>query len=125
MLELVINKKEYSNGMIYPYIEGLGHISFNSEDSNELFIPSGVGSDYTEELAITKLKEEGILSKNQEHSLTGFWCPNEEGNYKMRAYFSESDSFENIINPVLAYVHKENKIDKDLSWVKIFNISVE
>jgi len=124
MLELVINKTEYSSGMIYPHIEGLGYVSFYPEDSNEFFIPSGVGSDYTEELAITQLKEEGVLPKNQDYSLIGFWCPNEEGNYKMRAYFSESDSFEKFTNLALAYVHKENRFGKDLSWVKIFNINV-
>lgn len=125
-LSINMIKNKDSNIIIYPYIMGLGQISFSEKGKDDYYLPGSVGSDgITERIAINRLKSENIIQNETDISLIGFWFPDNVGQYKTRLYLSKLDSFTEIKNPVLVCVYIEEKYGKQLTWSKIVPITMK
>ena len=126
LVDINITKNKRSHVIIYPYIDGLGMITFSTNEKEGYFVPGSVGSDgVTETMAITELKNNNLINSGKDVSLIGFWFPNEAGQYKARIYLDKFDSFKAIKNPVLVCVYKEEKYGKDLTWSKSIPVIFE
>lgn len=124
LIDININKTKNSNLAIYPYIEGLGIMTFSSNEKEGYFIPGSIGSDgVTEAIAISELRNNNLIYEGNDISLVGFWFPYEEGQYKARIYLDKFDDFEEIKNPVLVCVYLEKKYGKELTWSKIVPVT--
>jgi len=124
LVDISIIKKRDSQVVIYPYVEGLGAMTFNSDEKEEYFRPGAIGSDgVTEPIAITELKNSNLIDEGNDVSLIGFWFPDEEGQYKARIYLDKFDDFKEIKNPALVCVYIEEKYGKKLTWSKVVPVT--
>jgi hypothetical protein len=123
-LEVVIRKEKHSSHMIYPYIEGLGHLSFDSEEEEGFYLPGSVGSGAgDEEMVREAFRNQGIPYKEDVISFVGFYSPDEAGVVKMRMYLQDWAGFEPSAPMYLTYVHRgERGYGLDKSWTKIVEI---
>ena len=108
ILEVVIDQKKDSQNMIYPYLEGLGNMSFDRKEEEGYFIPSSIGTHGNDVAMIIKtLEENNIIEKNKgftSSSFIGFGVPKSAGNYKLKMYFDEVDNFNASEKMYLIYV---------------------
>ncbi len=126
MLNINMTKNKDCHVIIYPYIKGLGDITFSEKDKVGYYLPSSIGSDgITEPIAINELKNVNIIDNASNVSLTGFWFPDSIGKYKARAYLGKIDNFKEIKNPLLICVCTEKKFGKLLTWSKVVPITVK
>ena len=126
MLNIKMIKNKDCHVIIYPYIKGLGDITFSEKDKVGYYLPSSIGSDgITEPIAINELKNKNIIENESNVSLTGFWFPDSVGNYKARAYLGKSENFKEIKDPLLVCVYTEKKYGKLLTWSKVVPITVK
>lgn len=124
LIDINIIKKKDSHVIIYPYIDGLGMMTYSTKEKEGYFIPGSIGSDpVTESVAITELKNNNLIEEGEDVSLVGFWFPDEAGEYKARIYLDKLDSFKEIKDPVLVCVYREEKYGKELTWAKIVPIT--
>jgi hypothetical protein len=79
---------------------------------NAFEFPSSLGNWPTRDALLQK-----ELLYEQKVTHLGFAIPKEKGKYKLKFLLSKLDNFNNIENPNLYYVHVEEKLGKDLSWV--------
>jgi hypothetical protein len=123
-MDINIIKSKDSHVAIYPYIDGLGMMTFSTQEKEGYFVPGSIGSDgVTELIAITELKNNGLIDDGKDVSLVGFWFPDEAGKYKARIYLDKFDSFKSIKNPVLVCVYSDEKYGKTLTWSKIVPVT--
>jgi hypothetical protein len=109
---------------VYPYISGLGLISFNDADKIKYFIPGSIGSDgVTESIAIQALENKNLVEHGNDDSLIGFWFPDEAGQYEARIYLDKLENSIKIKNPVLILVYHETKFGKQFTWSKVVPIT--
>ncbi len=126
VLNIKMTKNKNCHIITYPYIDGLGYMTFNEGDKENYYVPGSIGSDgVTEPIGITALKNNNIIANGTDISLYGFWFPDEAGQYKARMYFNKLDTFKEIKNPVLVCVYTEEKYGKQLTWSKIIPISIQ
>lgn len=126
LVDINITKNKDGHVIIYPYIDGLGMMTFITNEKEGYFVPGSIGSDgVTKAIATTELKNNDLINSGNDISLIGFWFPDEAGKYKARIYLDKFDSFKAIKNPVLVCVYKEEKYGKDLTWSKIIPITFE
>ncbi|MDF2943039.1 MAG: hypothetical protein K0S01_1897 [Herbinix sp.] len=124
VLDTSMMKDKNCHIILYPYIEGLGMMTYSEIEEEDYFLLNSVGSDgFIEPIAVNALRNSFEVSKNI--SLTGFWVPDEVGQYKVRTYFDKLDAFEELNNPVLVCVFYEEKFGKQLKWTKIIPITIE
>ncbi|SFP74369.1 hypothetical protein [Caldicoprobacter faecalis] len=68
-----IIKKKDNHVIIYPYIDGLGMMTYSTKEKEGYFIPGSSGSDpVTESVAITELKNNNLIEEGEDVSLVGF-----------------------------------------------------
>jgi hypothetical protein len=124
LMDINIIKNKDSHISIYPYIEGLGMMTFSDQEEEGYFVPGSIGSDgITEPTAITELRNNNLIYDAKDVSLVGFWFPDEAGQYKARIYLDKFDSFKEIKNPVLVCVYLEEKYGRKLMWSKIVPVT--
>lgn len=122
ILNLNMDKKE-GYVMVYPYIKGLSNIAFGNEGYGRDYISGFVGSDgVTEKIAKEELVSRGIIYIDNNINLVGFSFPNEAGQYKTKIYFDQLESFEEVENPVVICVYKEETLGKIITWSKVIPI---
>ncbi len=125
MLNIKMVKNKDCHVIIYPYIKGLGDITFSEKDKVGYYLPDSIGSDgITEPIAINKLKNINIIENESNVSLAGFWFQDSAGKYKARAYLGKTDNFTEIKNPLMVCVYTEKKFGKLLTWAKVVPITV-
>lgn len=130
MLEVLIDKKNDTQHMIYPYIPGLQLMSFDNREEKGYFIPGAIGSVPEDEQKVydTLINEKVINNTIQKEQLNtiGFWSPQEAGLHKMRLYFLK-ENFNAKNNEIyLIYVHKEQGLfGRDHSWTKLIRVESE
>jgi len=114
-IEMNRKKHGYSVHMVYPIIPGLHGINFIQEPG--YFTPSSIGSrSDTDELL------RGIY--REEEQFMGFAIPEEEGVYQVKFLLNATETFTGIEEAKIYYVHVEEKLGKDLSWIQDYNIEV-
>lgn len=124
LMDINIIKNKEGHVAIYPYIDGLGMMTFNTQEKEGYFIPGSIGSDgVTEPIAINELKNNNLIYDEKDVSLVGFWFPDEAGQYKARIYLDKFDSFESIKDPVLVCVYIDEKFGRKLTWAKIVPVT--
>lgn len=129
MLEVSIDKSKNSQHMIYPYIPGLQYMSFDSREEEGFFIPTSIGSGYSDEQKVyeTLINNRIIdhaIEKEQIHYI-GFWSPQDAGDHQMRLYF-ENEGLKENNEMYLIYVHKEEgAFGQDLGWTKLVKVETE
>lgn len=124
LMDINIVKNKDSNVAIYPYIDGLGIMTFSSQEKDGYFVPGSIGSDgVTESIAKMELKNNKLIYDGSDVSLVGFWFPDEAGKYKARIYLDKLDDSQSIKNPVLVCVYLEEKYGKELTWSKIVPVT--
>lgn len=125
IIDINMIKNKDCNVIIYPYIQGLGMMTYNLNEQEDYFIPSSIGSDgVTVNLATSELRKLNLIQDKDELSLIGFWFPEKEGSYKSRVYLEMLDDFNKINNPVLVCVYLEEKLGKQLTWAKVYPINL-
>lgn len=125
LLRIKMTRNEGSNIAIYPYIEGLSHMSFSKRDEG-YFIPGAIGSDgSTEAAAINELKSKNLFHNVEEVSLAGFYFPEKAGKYESKIYLDKLKGASDIENPALVCVYTEKKFGKKLTWTKILPITIK
>jgi hypothetical protein len=126
LLDINIIKNIESHVIIYPYLEGLGMITYSSEEKEGYFIPSSIGSDnITKRTAVKELRNKNLVGAEDDIELTGFWLPDEAGQYKAQVYLDKLDNFQEIKNPVLACVYRDEILGRELTWSKIIPITIK
>lgn len=126
VINVEMNKNKNCSVALYPYIAGLGQMSFSNKDKDSYYVPGSIGSDgVTEPIAVNELKSKNIMERNSKDSLTAFWFPYEAGKYKTRIYMEKLDDFVKIKNPVLVCVFNEEKFGKQFTWSKIIPVKYE
>lgn len=130
MLEIVIEKKNYSNHMVYPYSPKLHYLSFAENEEEGFFRPTNVValSGLDRQKVYDTLLEHRMIDgsvKEEEISTIGFWSPYEAGEHQMRVYF-EANDFTASDPLYIVYVHDETGLfGKDLSWTKLIKVKIE
>lgn len=130
MLEVYIDKKKYSQHMVYPYMPGLHFMSFDAKEDEGFFVPGSIGSAGDDEIKVADtLNKHNIPKENLENgymNFIGFWSPQEEGSHKLRMYFEADDDFKFSDEMYLVYVHKEEgAFRQDLGWTKLVKVQAE
>ncbi|GIP58566.1 hypothetical protein [Paenibacillus woosongensis] len=130
LLEVYIDKRKYSQHMIYPYISGLHSMSFDAKEDEGFFRPSSIGSAGDDEVKVADaLHKHNISQMNYDNGyldFIGFWSPPEQGKHKLKMYFEANDNFNSLEDMYLVYVHKEKGIfGQDLGWTKVVKIQAE
>jgi hypothetical protein len=126
LLDTNITKNKNCNVIIYPYIEDIGAITYNKKEGDGYVILDSIGSDgITDAIALKEIKNTNLVNAGDDISLVGFWVPEEVGQYKVRTYFGKLDNFQEIINPVLVCVFREEKFGKELTWSKLIPITIK
>ncbi|MBM7569925.1 hypothetical protein [Aquibacillus albus] len=125
MLEIVIDK-EFGENMIYPYMEGIGYMSFDSNEAKEAYyLPGSVGTSLSdEEMVHNELRKNNIIDVTDDFqfsSLIGFYTPEDKGRYQLRMYFEKDKNFDGFDDMYLVYLHKED----DNKWSKLIEIESE
>jgi hypothetical protein len=110
-LKITRTKKEMGSNFIYPEIQGLGNLSFKTEDN--LYSPSSIGTDSE---SYTLLNNE-INDDQIKPAKIGFSIPGDVGTYKMKFTLSNLEGFQILTDPSVYYVHKEEWFGKKLSWI--------
>lgn len=127
IIDVTIEKNKESYVFVYPYMDGLGSITYSPEDEKQgYFVPGSIGgSGMIQSIVIDELKENNLIDDTTDLSVVGLSFPKEEENIKARLYINKLDSFEEMKNPVLVCVYSEKKFGKVLSWSKIVPVTVE
>lgn len=124
LIDINVIKNKDCHVAIYPYIEGLGMMTFSTQEKEGYFVPGSIGSDgVTEPIAIAELKNNNLIYDGKDVSLVGFWFPDEDGQYKARIYLDKFESFKAIKNPVIVCVYIEEKYGRELTWTKVVPVT--
>ena len=125
LLSIKMTKNKDCQIAVYPYIDGLGQMSFSEKDKEDYYVPGSVGSDgVTEPIAIKELKKKNIIETGKDVSLIGFWFPDKAEQYKARVYLGKLVNFNAVKHPILVYVYTEKKFGKELTWAKIVPVII-
>lgn len=124
-LEITRKREDKDQHMVYPVVPGWGGATFTEEQDNAWYVPSSVGSSYLDQVILEKyLKVQGKTRKSAEN-LIGFAIPDEMGSYKLRFTLRSLDgTTQPLENPIVYYVHNEQLLGKDLSWVTGENLEI-
>jgi hypothetical protein len=123
VLTVEIEKNEDCHVILYPYVLGMGDLSYFISENDTFYIPDSIGSDSnTEQIASNLLKREGLMSDLQSSNLVGFWFPEEKGLYKSRIYFNEEPWFDSIQSPKIVVVYYEERDNLIFTWTKLVDI---
>jgi hypothetical protein len=127
VVELSIRHSKPMSNMIYPYIPGLGPISFDNAEAGEYAVPGSIGLYSDDETLVRQaLRDEAHIDAPNKQPIAGFNSPTEAGQYKMRVYFQASPGFDPKNDMVLVYVHHERgRFGQDLRWTKLIKVKAE
>ncbi|MCP1183023.1 hypothetical protein [Paenibacillus sp. 1781tsa1] len=124
-LEITRKREDQDQHMVYPVVPGWGGVTFTDELDDAWYMPSSVGSSYFDQVILEKyLKGQGKTRKSADN-LIGFAIPDELGSYKLRFTLRSLDgTTQPLKNPMVYYVHNEQLLGKDLSWVTGENLEI-
>ncbi|NMI03061.1 hypothetical protein HF638_03685 [Paenibacillus sp. SZ31] len=124
-LEITRKREDKDQHMVYPVVPGWEGVTFTEEQDDAWYLPSSVGSSYVDQVILEKyLKTQGKTRKSAEN-LMGFAIPDEIGSYKLRLTLRSSDgTTQPLENPMVYYVHNEQLLGKNLSWVTGENLEI-
>jgi hypothetical protein len=129
MLEVSIEKHSSSRHLIYPYIPGLMHMSFDNEEGQGFYVPTSIGNGPDDERKVADaLRAGGVINSSfddEELTMMGFAGPEEAGSHKLRMYF-EAEDVSSLKEMHLVYVHKETgRFGRELGWTKVVKVQPE
>ncbi|WP_433752032.1 hypothetical protein [Paenibacillus amylolyticus] len=124
-LEITRKREDKNQHMVYPVVPGWEGVTFTEELDDAWYMPSSVGSSYFDQVILEKyLKAQGETMKLADN-LMGFAIPDETGSYKLRLTLRSFDgTTQPLENPMVYYVHNEQLLGKDLSWVTGENLEI-
>lgn len=124
-LEITRKREDKDQHILYPVVPGWEGVTFIEEPDDAWYMPSSVGSSYLDQVILEKyLKVQGKTMKSAD-TLMGFAIPDEIGSYKLRLTLrSLYGTTQPLENPMVYYVHNEQLLGKDLSWVTGENLEI-